>query len=578
MVPHLPSTFMSTVIPVGRAPWRPSVSLSLWVGAVACGAPAAQGDNPAVTFRVVRSVCEDEPIACARAALEARASGLGLGRAATQAFRVVGARPVVAGGTRVSFRAEVDGLTVLGTEVEVLLGLHGETVAVTFGPAVADVTLRRAGRARIAADEAARRGYEALTGDPTGPAARAARPVWFVHDRQLVPAWEVEFVGPHPDLADRLVLDAESGAILAREPLVDDATYQTWADPTGDLRPREGPYIDVIPHPSGAPGGASLEVARPSPITVLGRNRFKDPWLPSGSETLHGNHATIYAERVAPDVYSAGDLKIVSSAVDEWTHTYDFDADARATDAQALASGTHAFYVVNWLADMYYDAGFDEVAHNAQRSNYGRGGVELDPLSVRVQSYRATNSAFASTPGDGISPQLSFGVWTPLGSVETDGGSRYVSGSALFGPTGLDVCCARDTGAPEGGKTPLPYPEAHRMGVTERFRSRRRPPPPTCATRKAWFLVRARSAMTGNGRLSGLRDLGARRVQQRKRTSRRARGSTRSSTPMTSTGASSIGARLDEPAGAAAAAGAAPGTASHVPREIVDGPVVPHAV
>ena len=43
-----------------------------------------------------------------------------------------------------------------------------------------------------------------------------------------------------------------------------------------------------------------------------------------------------------------------------------------------MAAVTNLFYMNNYLHDWYYDAGFDEAAGNAQRDNYGRGGLAND--------------------------------------------------------------------------------------------------------------------------------------------------------------------------------------------------------
>ena len=44
------------------------------------------------------------------------------------------------------------------------------------------------------------------------------------------------------------------------------------------------------------------------------------------------------------------------------------------------AAVTQLFYDVNFFHDWYYDVGFDEKAGNAQKDNYGRGGIEGDAL------------------------------------------------------------------------------------------------------------------------------------------------------------------------------------------------------
>ena len=51
-----------------------------------------------------------------------------------------------------------------------------------------------------------------------------------------------------------------------------------------------------------------------------------------------------------------------------------------------MASVTQVFYVTNWLHDWWYDSGFNEAAGNAQKDNFGRGGVAGDPLHAEAQN------------------------------------------------------------------------------------------------------------------------------------------------------------------------------------------------
>ncbi len=53
-----------------------------------------------------------------------------------------------------------------------------------------------------------------------------------------------------------------------------------------------------------------------------------------------------------------------------------------------------------------YDAGWTEAAYNPQKSNYGRGGAEMDAIKGEAQDYSGRNNANASTPSDGRSPRI----------------------------------------------------------------------------------------------------------------------------------------------------------------------------
>ncbi|HUP91863.1 MAG TPA: M36 family metallopeptidase, partial [Solimonas sp.] len=90
-------------------------------------------------------------------------------------------------------------------------------------------------------------------------------------------------------------------------------------------------------------------------------------------------------------------------------HTFDYpigaDEDPSTASAQNAAV-VSMFYLVNWLHDWWYDHGFDEASGNAQTSNYGRGGIEGDPLLAQGQDGSGRNNANMATPADGSSPVM----------------------------------------------------------------------------------------------------------------------------------------------------------------------------
>ena len=49
------------------------------------------------------------------------------------------------------------------------------------------------------------------------------------------------------------------------------------------------------------------------------------------------------------------------------------------------------FFHVNWLHDRWYEAGFDEASGNAQKNNFGLGGLDGDPIlaeGIGLQRHR----------------------------------------------------------------------------------------------------------------------------------------------------------------------------------------------
>jgi hypothetical protein len=134
-----------------------------------------------------------------------------------------------------------------------------------------------------------------------------------------------------------------------------------------------------------------------------------DPWLPAGQTAFNGNNARGYVDRDGVDGLTAGDLDPVSDPSGAFLADYDFLGPADA-DNQEVAALTSAFYVVNWMHDWYYDSGFTETAGAYQGSNYGRGGVEGDPVLVETADFAMADWAFAFCFAEGRSSVLSFGL------------------------------------------------------------------------------------------------------------------------------------------------------------------------
>ena len=67
---------------------------------------------------------------------------------------------------------------------------------------------------------------------------------------------------------------------------------------------------------------------------------------------------------------------------------------------------THLFFFNNWLHDIWYQKGFDEVSRNAQTNNYGRGGAGSDSVKAEGEDRVGTNNANMYTPADGGRPRM----------------------------------------------------------------------------------------------------------------------------------------------------------------------------
>ncbi len=388
-----------------------------------------------------------DPVAVARRVAHRHAAVYRLSPRAIDAAQVASVEALPRGGTLVSLRQRLDGVEVLGHELDVVLDGRGRAVSLSgrLDPRTpSGATPRATGASATAAVVAA---YEEWTGHRLAPArvgagsptpgehtrfdldlapgvaaggivvepVARARPIWFADAAGLVAAHQVELLGQDEDGArprgQTFVVAADSGAILTTHELVDDLAfgYRVWADPvTGQPHPNPaGPT--ALPHPTGRPDGTGLVAIDP----ILREVEGAPAWLPDDATGTTGNNVEAFTHRAfAPDGRSPAPAPLTAERA--FDHRGHDGTDVEAAP-QAFAAVTNAFYVNNWLHDLFYRHGFDEAAGNAQRDNLGLGGVAGDPLRVAIAG--VSNNASMRTPADGASPSMSlylFDTWATL--------------------------------------------------------------------------------------------------------------------------------------------------------------------
>ncbi|MDC0744023.1 M36 family metallopeptidase [Polyangium mundeleinium] len=284
-------------------------------------------------------------------------------------------------------------------------------------------------------------------GHALGGPARVKK-VYFPLPDRLVPAYYLEIRPREVDQKNAglygYVIAADDGRVLYRQNLSHDVVfnYRVWAEANGDKRPLDGPQADYTPHPTGVPDGSQPDFIAPVLVSMDGFNKNPqgtfDPWLPSGATETSGNNVDAYADHYQPDGFSNNDTRPTVTSPGTFDRTYDVNLTPTANPNQIMAATTQLFYVTNWLHDYWYDSGFDEAAGNAQKSNYGRGGAEGDPLRAEAQddAFQSRDNANMQTPADGESPIMQMYLWTGASarSLTTNpGGKNHGTDVAEFG-------------------------------------------------------------------------------------------------------------------------------------------------
>lgn len=107
------------------------------------------------------------------------------------------------------------------------------------------------------------------------------------------------------------------------------------------------------------------------------------------------------------------------------------------------ATVTQLFYANNYIHDFTYLFGFDEVSGNFQQNNYGKKGLQGDPVRAEAQDGSGFNNANFATPEDGARPRMQMFLWARSGSTFQVDSPVSIAGDydflpANFGPTLLE--------------------------------------------------------------------------------------------------------------------------------------------
>ena len=458
------------------------------------------------------------PESAARAYLREHAGLYGLMPAALETAQVAQVHDIGRGAIVVTLRQNVDGVEVFHNDLKVVLRRNLELVALSGSLHPSAVKgLKRGAEFKVAAPAALARALQDLHGvavkgadmvdrketkggylyfDLAATPAVAAgglsltRParvkrVFFPMGERLVPAYYLELrTGTASSLesdAYAYVIAADDGRLLYRENQTHNAfNYRVWAEAQGLHVPLDGPQANFTPHPTALPDGSSPPFIAPILVSTDGfntnTNGVVDPWLPVGATETSGNNVDAYSDHNAPDGFSDGDLRATTTAPGTFDHTYSTSLEPESSAEQVMAAVTQIFFVTNFLHDWYYDSGFNEAAGNGQVNNFGRGGVDGDPLLAEAQDGSGTNNANMNTGADGESPRMQMYVWDGVGSqglAVSPLGMNLTTGAAAFGPDTFTVtgqlALADDGTAPTSdGCQPLGASMAGKIALMDR--------------------------------------------------------------------------------------------------------------
>lgn len=467
----------------------------------------------------------------ARDVLRGEASYLRLDRSAIDNARLTEVHDLGRGPIIVRFKQYRDGIEVFGRALNVMLDRNLSPVATSgnFAPAPLAAPKARGKQTDTAppfaldAPSAIARAFSDLSGRSATPALLAlgklgdferyaarrsradyhldglqrAKKVYYPLDGQYLPAWFVEVHATTIDHANNdvygYVISAADGRVLLRKNLTNEDAYgySVFAAASAPFQPEDEPIGSNTLDPfTGDPNGD--QGRNPSPFNLVSLTNSgllgltsatsaaaNDPWLPPGATTTTGNNVVAFANLVGDDGFDdPGDLRGAVSSANTFDYPYTIDTDP-TTASQRQAAIVNQFFVDNWLHDFWYDHGLTEAAGNAQADNYGRGGVEGDPIQAQAQDDSGRNNANMSTPPDGGSPIQRMFLWDgPQLSTSTLTITQPASigtlqfGTAAYGPRNFDVTAdvalMQDSGGATDGCNPAANDLSGKIALVDR--------------------------------------------------------------------------------------------------------------
>jgi hypothetical protein len=399
-----------------------------------------------------------DPVAAARAFLSANRDLYALESADVSGLDVVYVsipKGAERGATIVRFAQRVNGVPVFGAEMAVAMttrehavaatsgviypkasvGLGAKAAALSMSDALAKAASDLGGRVFAGAefassgrDQAGYTRYDFVADrgaeNPLfGDGLRAQQVVFPIAAGETVPAYYVEVnvlgepSGSGPYFS--FVVSAVDGSILFRNNLTasDSYGYRVFGDTASPFRPFDSPQgIAGTPHPTGITDQYQAPYVTQNDITVESLIGPTDPWLAPGATATTGNNVDAYLDIAGTDGFTAGDVRGATSAAGQFFYTFDPAAATTDTTVRQVKT-THLFYYNNWLHDVWYQKGFDEVSRNAQTDNYGRGGSGNDSIKAEGEDRSGTNNANMSTPADGSRPRMQMFRFTGSGQI-----------------------------------------------------------------------------------------------------------------------------------------------------------------
>ncbi|APX99229.1 T9SS-dependent M36 family metallopeptidase [Lacinutrix venerupis] len=176
----------------------------------------------------------------------------------------------------------------------------------------------------------------------------------------------------------------------------------------------DGSSYNVFPIPVESPNHGSIQLITDPADDVASPFGWHDTDGASGAEftTTRGNNVW------AQEDISGNNNNLGASPNGTATLTFNFPFNSNQDPSGYIdTSITNLFYMNNYMHDVWYQYGFNEVSGNFQENNYGNGGFDGDSVNADAHDGSGINNATFGTPPDGSNPSMTMFLWSASGAA-----------------------------------------------------------------------------------------------------------------------------------------------------------------
>jgi extracellular elastinolytic metalloproteinase len=169
----------------------------------------------------------------------------------------------------------------------------------------------------------------------------------------------------------------------------------------------EGTY-NIFPFPVESPNHGPRTLLQANPSLTASPYGWHDTDGVAGPEftTTKGNN--VYADE---DSLASNGTGFSPDGGQSLLFDYPLDSTWMEPTIYLNAAITQLFYANNYLHDLFYRYGFNELSGNYQMNNYGKGGLGKDQVMADAQDGSGTGNANFAAPSDGSSGRMQMYLW-----------------------------------------------------------------------------------------------------------------------------------------------------------------------